>query len=256
MSKTLKTMFVAVMVLAAPGLLQAQYAIDMVLDNTSYLQFESMEARVTIRNDTDHMLLLGGLRETAVMEFKIIRNSETVTRRTKGLLVENVLVMPGQTKDITIDLGRHYNIQSLGQYLVSATFSLDGTKFQTSPRVVDVVPGLELDSTLRSVLNQPASMRKYSLKYWSRKDREMLFLCVIDEKEGVNYGVFMLGPIVRVFPPELSVDVAGNVQIKHQADNGVFAYTTLKSTVDGVALVRQEVKTSEVKLPGGRKPAK
>jgi len=243
-------------VLVVPVLSQAQYAVDMVLENTSYLQFEAMEARVTIRNDSDHMLLLGGLRETAVMEFKIIRNNETVTRRTRGLLVENVLVMPGQTKDIIIDLGRNYNIQSLGQYSVSATFSMDGSKSQTSPRVVDVVPGLELDSKLRSVFNKPASVRKYSLKYWSRKDREMLFLCVVDEKEGMNYGVFMLGPIVRVFPPELSVDVAGNVLIKHQADNGVFAYTTLKSTVDGVALVGQEVKTSEVKLPGGRKSAK
>lgn len=256
MSRSNKALFAVILILSVPGLLMAQYAMDMVLDNTSYIQFEAMNARLTIRNDSEHMLLLGGLRETATVEFKITRNDELVARRSKGLMVENVLVMPGQTKEITVDLSRHYNVQTLGQYAVSASFSFEGAKFQTAPRIVDVVPGLEMVSAIKAVPGQPEKIRKYTLRYWSRKDREMLFLCVADEKEGLNYGVFMLGPIVRVFPPELSIDSAGNVQVKHQADNGVFAFTALKSTAEGVAMVKQDIKTTEVKLPGSRKSTK
>lgn len=256
MTQGLKTMLVVAALLAAPRILTAQYAMDMRLENTSYLQFESMESKVVIRNDTDRMLLIGGLRETAAVDFIITRNKEIVRRRSNGLLVENVLVMPGQTRDVVVDLGRHYNIQSLGQYEITATFTADSGIYKSPPRVVDVVPGLELASILRALPNHPSMIRKYSLRYWSRQDREMLFLCVSDEKGSVNYGVFMLGPIVRVVPPEITVNASGEVLVKHQADNGVFAHTFLKSTIDGVELVRQQIKTEDIKMPGGGKSGK
>lgn len=253
MRKMLKALFAAAAVAAVPGTLPAQYALDMRLEHTSYLQFEGMEAHVVVRNDTDHLLLIGGLRETSAVDFDITRNKETVRRRSKGLLAENVLILPGQTREIVVDLGRHYDIQPLGEYRIAASFVVDGAKFISPPRFVDVVPGLILTSTLKAVPKHPSRMRRYTLRYWNRQDREMLFLCVADEKEGINYGVFMLGPMVRVVPPELSVDSSGNVLVKHQADNGTFAFTTLKSTFESVVLVRQQIKSSEMKLPGGRK---
>ena len=233
------------------GSLQAQYAMDMRLQHTAYIQFEAMEVHIVLRNDTDRMLLIGGLRETASLDFSITKHGESVKRRSRGLLVENVLIMPGQTREMAVDLGRHYDVQTLGQYEITGLFSADGTRFQCLPRVVDVVPGLELTSAYRAVPNHPGMRRKYTLKYWARKEREMLFLSISDEKGVVNYGVFMLGPMVRVTPPELTVDGAGNVLVKHQADNGVFAHTTFKSTVDGVTLVRQQIKTDDAKVPGG-----
>ncbi|MEI6972993.1 MAG: hypothetical protein WCL44_15930 [bacterium] len=251
-----RVLLVAAAILAAPLVLHAQYAMDMKLDNTSYLQFESMEARVVVRNDTDRMLLVGGLRETASIDFIINRGNEPVRRRSAGLIVENTLIMPGQTREVVVDLGRHYNIQTIGQYEITATFTADRGTYKSAPTIVDVVPGLELTNVRRSVPNHPSMIRKYSLRYWSRQNREMLFLCVTDEKEGINYGVFMLGPIVRVIPPEISVDSSGEVRVRHQADNGVFAHTALKSTAEGVALVRQQIKTEDVRLPGGGKPAK
>ena len=157
------------------------------------------------------------------------------------MLVENALIMPGQTRELKVDLGRYYDIQQFGLYEITASLVADGVTLFSSPRVVDVVPGLELSSVVRAVPNHPSRMRRYTLRYWNRSDREMLFLCVVDEKEGVNYGVHVLGPVVRVVLPEMSFDQFGNVKVKHQSDNGVFAYTTLKSTVDGVVLVRQKI---------------
>jgi len=169
------------------------------------------------------------------------------------MLVENVLIMPGQTRELKVDLGRYYDVQQFGLYEITASLVADGVRLFSSPRVVDVVPGLELSSVVRAVPNHPSRMRRYTLRYWSRNDREMLFLCVVDEKEGVNYGVHVLGPVVRVVLPEMSFDQLGNVKVKHQSDNGVFAYTTLKSTVDGVVLVRQQIENDDIKAPGGRR---
>ncbi|MEI6218117.1 MAG: hypothetical protein WCP86_04405 [bacterium] len=254
MKNVLMLLLVAVAVVSGPRPLLAQYAMDMKLDNPSYLQFEAMEARVVVRNDTDRLLLIGGLRETAVVEFSIRRNNQAVQRRRTGMLVENALIMPGQTRELKVDLGRYYDIQQFGLYEITASLVADGVTLFSSPRVVDVVPGLELSSVVRAVPNHPSRMRRYTLRYWNRSDREMLFLCVVDEKEGVNYGVHVLGPVVRVVLPEMSFDQFGNVKVKHQSDNGVFAYTTLKSTVDGVVLVRQKIENDDIKAPGGRKP--
>jgi hypothetical protein len=253
MNSLFRSLFAACAIAVAPAAAIAQYAMDMRLDYPSYLQFESVSATIAIRNDTDRMLLVGGLRATAVVDFKITRNNGPVRRINNGLVLENVLIMPGQTREVAVDVGRYYDMQPMGQYEIKATFSTEGARFVSSPRIIDVVPGLELTSAIRPVANHPSRMRRYTLRYWNRKNREMLFLCAADEKEGVNYGVFTLGSMVRVFPPELNIDTAGNILVKHQADNGVFAYTTLKSTVDGVVMVRQQIKASDLKLPGGRK---
>src|SRR5512137_2279069 len=89
-----------------------QYGLDLSPEYPTYLRFEAVGVHVTLRNDSDHVLLVGGLREGVVLEFAVRRNDRDVPRTSKGLIVENMLIMPGQTKDIMIDLRPHYDFQS------------------------------------------------------------------------------------------------------------------------------------------------
>lgn len=220
----------------------AQYGLSLTSEYSTYLRFESVNVHVTLRNDGDHMLLLGGLRQSVLLQFEVLKNGRDVPRTSKGLMVENMLIMPGQAKDIKVDLRPHFDFQSPGQYQLAAIIVVGDLKYTSAKSVIDVVPGLEIKGIDRPVPGNSSRIRTYSLRYWDRKNTERLFLCVSDKVEGMSYGVFDLGPLVRVNPPALTVDVSGNVLVRHQSGNGIFSYTTFRSSLNGVEFVRQEIK--------------
>ena len=243
--KMLKYPLCALMLTLAAGSAEAQVAMDLIFDYPSYLRDEQTHARVAIRNDTDRLLLVGGLRGAVTLEFRIMSNDRNIPRTSGGLMVENAIIMPGQVREVIVDLRSHFNIQPAGQYQVTASVAMGRQNFLSPRRVIDVVPGIELLSAKMAVPGYPARVRSYSLRYWNRKDRDELFLSASDEKEGMSCGVLHLGPLVRFMSPEITIDADGSIRTKHQCASDRIAYTALKSTINGVSFVGQETKRIE-----------
>jgi len=223
-----------------PSAALSQLAVEARLDHSSFLRFEPVVVHVRVRNDTSRMLILGGLRKEALLEFDVFRGDQRIPRKSGSMIVENVLLMPGESRQIDVPLAAHYDLQRAGQYTIAAAVEGENERHSSKTLALDVVPGVEIESVVRPVQDQPSMMRTYSLRHWNRESRSYLFLCVSGEEEAVSYGVFNLGPLLRFVRPELTVDVSGNVMVKHQSNKDTFLYTTFRSTVDGISFISQE----------------
>ncbi len=219
-----------------------QVSVSVNLPYSSYVRFEAVKAAVRIRNDTDAMLIVGGIGEGVTLELDVRAKNQDKKQRRKsaGLLVSNVIVLPGETKEVTIDVAAHYDLQNTGQYNIKADIITAAASYQSAGQVIDVVPGIELQSVERAAPGQPGSMRVYKLLYIGRSDTEHLFLAVTDKEQRTVFGVFDLGPVMRFLPPTLSVDVSGEIIVKHQPDYEVTILTRLQSTYGQVIFLSQE----------------
>lgn len=246
---TTAILLLGAVVIPALGPAMAQLAVGLELDAVSFVQFERVPAKVYVKNNTSEIFVLGGRGKTLSLDFEIYDvGKNPCARTTKGGLVKDVLLMPGETASMEVDLGKHFGLQQLGQYSVRVRV-IDGDRaYPSSIREIDVVPGIEIVTMERSVPGQSKNVRVFSLRYWGRDSQEHLFLRVTDRDETLCYGVFSLGRVIRFSVPTLSVDVDGNITVEHQLDRDVFVRSRFRSRPDGVVFVDKEMKTLSDRL--------
>jgi len=231
-----------VCLLAIPGSMARAEGLQLKLrlEHSVTLQYEPIAAFVTIVNDTARPFVISeaGQESAAVLELVIRREvngeEEEVARLKEALLVEKVYISSDQKEEVMIEMSNFYDMREEGRYLVSVKVVWNGKTYWSERTVISVVAGLELASVSKSVPGYPDRVRTYSLKYWARESKEFLFLMVEEEPSKLVYGVFQLGPLVRVFKPFVEVDRAGNVRTVHQAGNDCYVHTFFKSDRDKV----------------------
>jgi hypothetical protein len=213
------------------------------LEYTSYLQFEPVNAYVTIENDSDYELVMGKNEKdgNSRIEFLVERDKDRVAPRTeKRAIVTNFKIKRAETYEVLRDVTTWYDMTTMGRYTIRAVVYLNGQPLMSSPAIVDIVSGIEVASKTRAVPGYEDLVRTYSLRYWSRGGVEYLFLSVDEESTKLNYGIIELGPVVRVSKPVVDVDKNGNVIVVHQSSRDRYTRTVFKSTRSGVEFVDQK----------------
>jgi len=225
------------------------------LGHHSYLRFERMPAFITIRNDTESPLVLGagdGMSDPKLEMTVARKGGGDVVRINAKPLVSDFRVLPEETRDIMLDVSVWYDVRKMGSYVISAVVRHGGLQYESNSLMIDVVSGIEIGGISRAVPGLPKVLRRYSLRYWSRDRREYLFLSVEQAGDGYNYGVFQLGPIIRVFKPVIEVDRSGNVEVVHQSGRHRFIRSVFRSTMEEVRFIDQTYHLSHDQplLPG------
>lgn len=218
----------------------AQFSAGFDLEFTTLLQGEPVRARITLTNDTVDSVVVGRNVEGGQrvdMEFRITRKDEDSPRRLASEpLVAGLELDPGEGMTFDTDLTSLYDLFPAGQYRVSLIWTADGRTMEAAARIVEIVGGIELKRVKREVPG--AGPRSYSLRYWSRNNRESLFLRAESADGRVQYGVFELGELVRVYEPTLSIDRHGTLVVTHQVGAEQFRRTEFKSTARGVQFIK------------------
>lgn len=212
------------------------------LDNASILQFERVKANVIIRNVSAFPLVFGkkNSKENTQLTFIIERDGYDVLPLTEELAASGVSVDPGQTREITVDLSSKYDLTEGGRYLISAVIQIGDNAFSSRKKMLDVVTGIKLMSKTGVVPGAPDKVREYTLRYWNRNEGSCLFLCADDPASKINYGVFSLGPLLRVKEPVLDVDnQSGIVVIVHQSQSGRYTRSVFRADKDRMMFVDQ-----------------
>lgn len=225
---------------ACSGAMAEDLEIDLKFDQSVLLQFEKVTAFVTIHNDSDEPFLIDGGHEDARLRFAIERTDKGLVKATEGApIIRKLSIMPDETRTVMVDVSQWYDVSSMGDYFVTAVIDWKGRMYLSNKKVFGIVRGLELANVRERVPDYPEIERDYSLKYWTRNEAEYLFLSVYEEGSHLSFGVFQLGPLVRVFKPEMKVDRRGNVVVYHQSGKDCFTRSVLRSTWDEVVLVDQ-----------------
>ncbi|MBN2301885.1 MAG: hypothetical protein JXN60_05150 [Lentisphaerae bacterium] len=216
--------------------------VGITVEYSTVLRFESINASIRITNNSGIPFVIGSEEKSGgpVIRLEVDKKqheSSMMLRKEYG--VRNLVVDPGDSEAVVCDIGLWYDFTVEGKYLVTAVVYWMGQRYISNCVVVNVVPGIEIAKTTKSLVGHPDHIRKYSLRYWVRNKTEHLFLSIDDENEKVNYGVFRLGKIVRVFQPTLEVNPGGSVTVIHQSGKDMYTRSVLASTTNQVALIDQ-----------------
>ncbi|MFC1499103.1 hypothetical protein ACFLS1_11640 [Verrucomicrobiota bacterium] len=223
---------------------RAQLRVGLKLEHTSVLQFEQAKVFVLLFNDSNIPFAIdeSSKDNKAHLNFIVAKGPNDIIYKSNNKpIITKLKLKPGEKREIMVNLSRWYNIRSEGGYFVSAVIDWGGSTFMSDKRMFDVVSGIEINKVRKGVPWDIKSVRTYSLRYWPRERKEYLFLRVDGEeaKGRVNYGVFQLGRVIRVFKPVLEIDRLGNIKIKHQSDQDCFAWSIFKSLEKRVLFVDQ-----------------
>jgi len=163
--------------------------------------------------------------------------------------------VPDESREFSFDIGIWYDLSRMGKYLVYATAERGGKSYASNQVMVEVVNGIELRSVTKAAPGGSGRVLTYSLRYWARNRGEFLFLRVDDKENRMNYGVYLLGPLVRVFAPAIEVDRNGRITVVHQSGADRFSKTVFQFTDAGMQFVEQTHSGRGVPAPRAAPPA-
>ena len=221
----------------------AQVEVALRIETSAVLSYESLLARVTVRNNSAYPLTLNGSgAHSAALRFRIERKSDDrVPMASNARALQRTVIPVGATKEYLVDLAARFQIARPGRYFVRAHIQGEGLTAKSQLEMLDVVPGLELATLKARVPGTPGVLRQCSLRHWARGVKDYLFLCVTDSPSGQHDRPLNLGALVRVIRPTLTVDHAGTVTVTHQINRAQLMVSTLQSKRGGLSLTAQKV---------------
>lgn len=224
---------------------RAGLILKLAMEYDSYVQFEKANAFVTIHNDDNSPFVLkpgrDGKIEGGDVDFVIERRGERalIPRIRGGSIVTHLSVTPDATKAVIVDVARWFDMSQSGTYLVRAQIKRDGVTYTSKTLSVVVVPGIELAKVTKQVPGYRDKLRHYSLRYWARNRGEYLFIRMDDPSNGENFGVFLLGRLLRVREPAMRVDRHGKVLVVHQSGPKRLTRSLLQASKNMLELIDQ-----------------
>jgi len=226
-------------VTVAPGLLKAQVQMKVQPEHTQLVRYEAVNLFVSILNESPYPLTFGG-ENGARLSFFIERGLDTPADRINASpLIESVTIDAGRSRDILCDVSRWYDLGPVGNYGARAIVEWRGETYQSAQVRFDVVNGLPISNETRTMWSDTEFTREFNLCYLARGGSEHLFLSVDDRRAGINYGVFDLGRIVRLYPPVLRVGRDGSLSVLHQSGFGRYTLNTLRVSAEQVRFLDQ-----------------
>lgn len=240
--KAVLRLFAPAFLMFLPLAARSQIDVTLEMEHPSFLQFEPVMAFVSARNDSDSDLVIDEDKAGESAHLRIVvqkGRDEPAARINKQPCVRKLTVETGKTRDIMVDVSAWWDLTAMGRYIINATVERGGIAVQSNKKVIDVVAGIEIGALVKNAPGDARVTRKYSLRYWARGGGERLFLRADEVETGVNYGVFQLGPLVRVFKPEIKVDGEGNLTVLHQSAADCYTRSLFRSSGESVRFVDQ-----------------
>jgi hypothetical protein len=221
----------------------AQIDMQCRLENGRTVLFEPIIVSLDIVNNTGDTLDFSGAIPNAHLAFDVEQSPGVEVSPTGvPLFSQPVTIKPGDTFSGKLNLQATYKITDTGPYTITTRVEWGGKLFISPKLFLDVLPGLEIAKLVSGIPEDPNAVRSYTLRTLNRDRCEVLFLRINDDDNGMCYGVFNLGTIVRMFQPKLQVDEVGNVHVLHQS--GPWQFTHSVFTPQGAPVV-QDVYSAE-----------
>ncbi|MBI2440063.1 MAG: hypothetical protein HYV35_01695 [Lentisphaerae bacterium] len=237
--------------MSAPTWVAAQVALSLTLPSAKALLYEDVPATVLIQNNSGQMLeidappariatrsVAGGPGPRSFFWLEVERaDGRVIPRRDQAPLLPSVKIMPGEARTFGLDVARLFAISRDGLYKIRAGVQINGERFASPERMLEIVNGFELKRLTAGIPAEPGAARTYILAYYQKEKFEDIYLRIeaadspssghgrtMAEHSRTIYGVFNLGRVVRVRSPELKVDEAGNVHVLFQTVGSAFVH--------------------------------
>ena len=200
-----------------------EIAVKLIPDRREYIVGERLRAVVDIANSSADSIDVGKPGSADIFRLELFRASDMASRDRVGNkpFVAPFLLHSSEGQKLETFLGDHFVLTEPMRYLARAVLVHDGARFESSLVSFDVVPGMRVGGAMQMFSNKPGLKRVFELVYWSRGQREHLFLKAKDE-DGRIWRTTDLGVLLRITDPKISVMPNGEVVVLHRATQDQF----------------------------------
>ena len=208
-----------VFAVAAP----TEIAVKLIPDRREYIVGERLRAVVDIANSSADSIDVGQPGSADIFRLEVFRASDMASRDRVGAkpFVAPFLLHSSEGQKLETFIGDHFALTEPMRYLARAVLVHDGARFESSLVSFDIVPGMQVGGAMQMFSNKPGLKRVFELVYWSRGQREHLFLKAKDEG-GRIWRTTDLGVLLRITDPKISVMPNGEVVVLHRATQDQF----------------------------------
>ena len=214
-----------IVLMAFPAWVAAQVAITLALPSAKALLYEDVIATIIIQNNSGQMLVMDSSQGAVRLWLDVERDDgRIIRRRDDAPLMSAVEIMSGEARTFGLNLARLFAIRNQGVYKIRAGVEMNGAHYVTPKTTLEIAGGFELQRLTAGVPGDVPAIRTYILSYFQRDSVENIYLLIEDADKTV-YGMFNLGRVVRVRPPELKLDEVGNVHVLFQTMGMGFVHT-------------------------------
>jgi len=200
-----------------------EIAVKLIPDRREYIVGERIRAVVDIANSSADSIDVGKPGSADIFRLELFRASDMASRDRVGSkpFVAPFLLHSSEGQKLETFLGDHFALSEPMRYLARAVLVHDGARFESSLVSFDIVPGMRVGGAMQMFSNKPGLKRMFELVYWSRGQREHLFLKAKDEG-GRIWRTTDLGVLLRITDPKISVMPDGEVVVLHRATQDQF----------------------------------
>jgi len=273
MKKDISTAILFFFILIFSIVSYAQVDLSLSLSRKSYIQYENIICKITLKNNTAHPLVFGNNTNLKGAIYFVIKNTAGKTWSTKEEKINpfnSDIIEPGETSLSTVSISSLLSLNDPNAYSIYAVFEYPQLKEQYRSNSVSF--SIEKGSTVwQAEVGIPSfndkkdiiEGRQYVLKtVYDGKNK--LFILLIESTSHV-YGVARLGYDIGIKKPECLIDRLSKLHILIQTSPSIFSYFIYnpdcslekkevykKSETSSPTLIKDE-KTGNIIVVGGLK---
>jgi len=223
------------LVLLWPAVSRAQLSVVLSAEKSNFLLYEPLTLSVKVTNISDDPISLANEGGRSWLTFLIQTADRRKVRAETPIQTEPIVLPPGRSKVLSVNITPHYAIRESGQYAVQASVELSGQRsFLTDGLVLNVGRG-EVVWTKSYV--EGGTQRVVSLIRFTDMKDTSLYLRVEEPRENLVFTTFKLGRMISFTNPEVRIDSFRNIHILHPVGARLYRYT---QTDPNGQLIQQE----------------
>lgn len=195
---------------------QGQLATSLKLTKRQYLAGEPVMAVVTITNHAGQELTFFGDGRSQWLNFIIKNNQgEEVTNKGKANFGKMV-IKPGESLAREVNLSQSFHLTEPGTFSAVAVVHMPGRTGEgsSSNRVMfNQSPGAPYWTQKVGIAGQPGKSREFRVLNFSGDEKSQIYAQVIDSYTGQNIRTFLLGDVLMLRKPLVTVDKSQNMHV-------------------------------------------
>jgi len=232
--------FVGVCLLAYVAAAQ-QIDVKMTLAYNNYVVGEPVLVQLEALNATRDLIDIGGDKSKDSLLVEITKGGQYNDIRpfNPSPIAGAFQLKPGESFQHKVELDKWFSLVQEGQYVVRMVIVHDGTRYESTKKSFDVVPGIPVGNGVQMFVKTQNLKRLFKLVYWYRNQADRLFLRIEDEPGSRIWDSIDLGVLMRSSPPKLDISPEGEITVVHRSTQDAFIRTVLWSLPNSVEVVER-----------------
>ena len=226
--------------LASTGVVSAQLSATLSIPKTQYVAGEPVVVVVTVTNHAGQILTFSGDARTPWLDFIVKdRHGESVTPKGRSAFGK-MTIRAGESLSREVNLAQSFQLSEPGNFSVSALVHMpgDANGGATSNRVLfNQSPGSPYWTQKVGIPGKPGQTREFRLLNFSGDEKSQIYAQVVDNRTGNNVRTFLLGDVLMLRNPLVTVDRLQRMHVLFLATPTMWVHCQVDS--DGKLVDRQ-----------------